>query len=250
MASRLTALSAAAILAAAIPALAQFAPDQDRREALEHYRAGQEMMSAEQFEKAIQAFQQAIDKDRFLTLAHYGQGQAYMALKRFASAVQAYSTCLETHRELHRLQEVDRTRVERQREDEIRELRDAVRRVRQGQIKRSSEMDAERLDSRIDELERQRTSVTAAFQAPAELSLALGSAYFRNGQLPEAEQSWRAAVNANPRFGEARNNLAVILFLSGRLDQARSELELAKKSGFKVDPRFEADLSRAQQQAR
>jgi tetratricopeptide (TPR) repeat protein len=250
MASRLIAIAAVALMVAAGPAAAQFASDQDRREAMEHYRAGQELLSAEQFEKAVDAFQRAIDKDRFLTLAYYGQGQAYMALKRFASAIQAYTHCLEAHRELHRLQEVDRIRVERQRDEEIHELRDSVRRLRSGQLKRVSPTEADRLENRIHELERQRTSLTPAFQAPAELSLALGSAHFRNGQLPEAEQHWRTAIRANPSFGEARNNLAVILFLTGRLEEARGEITLAKKAGFIVDPRFEKDLTTAEQKAR
>jgi len=250
MAFRLTALAAAAFLVAAGPAGAQFASDQDRREAMSHYQAGQELMSAEQFEKAAEAFQKAIDKDRFLTLAHYGQGQAYMALKRFASAIQSYTSCLEAHRELHRLQEVDRVRVERQREDEIRELRDSVRRLRSGQMKRVSPTEADRLENRIDDLERQRTSLTGAFQPPAEVSLALGSAYFRNGQADEAEHHWKAAVQANPSFGEAYNNLAVIHFLTGRLPEARGYMEQARDKGFRVDPRFEKDLRSAEQKAR
>ena len=49
-----------ALVVFASPAAAQFAPEQDRREALQHYRAGQEFMSAEQFEKAADAFQKAI----------------------------------------------------------------------------------------------------------------------------------------------------------------------------------------------
>lgn len=250
MAIRFVAVAAAALLLVPRSAPAQFASDQDRREALEHYRAGQELMSAEQFEKAAEAFQKAIDKDRFLTLAYYGQGQAYMALKRFASAIQSYTNCLEAHRELHRLQEVDRMRVERQRDQEIRELRDSVRRLRSGQVKRATPMDAEMLEKRIDDLERQRTIMTGPFQPPAEVLLALGSAYFRNGQAAEAEQNWRAAIQVNPKFGEARNNLAVILFLTGRLDEARREMEIAKKTGFKVDPRFERDLKSAEQKAR
>ena len=47
---------------------AQFASDLDRREALQHYRAGQEFLSSEQFEKAAESFRRAIEKDPLLLI--------------------------------------------------------------------------------------------------------------------------------------------------------------------------------------
>src|SRR5262245_15808447 len=171
----------------ATPVLAQFASDQDRRTAFEYYRSGQEFMSAEQFEKAADAFQKAIDKDPLLTLAHYSLGQAYMNLKRYASAIQAYNGCRAAFMTLHSLQERDRASVERQRNDEIRELKQSAERIRSGQMK-MSQLNAEKIDSHITELEQQRTSVGGPFQSPPEVSLALGSAYFRNGSPEDAER--------------------------------------------------------------
>ena len=57
---------------------AQFAADQDRRDAFIHYR-------------------QAIDKDPLLTITHPSLGEAYMSLRRFASAVQAFTRCRDAH---------------------------------------------------------------------------------------------------------------------------------------------------------
>lgn len=236
-----------ALLAVALPASAQFASEQDRREALQHYRTGQELMSAEQFEKAADAFQKAIAKDRLLTLAHYGLGQAYMALRRYASAIQAYTSCRDAFRELHRLQEVDRVNVERQRDDEIRELRDAVRRIRQGQIK-TSQLNAERLDNRIAELQRQRTSVNSVFQSPPEVSLGLGSAFFRNGDLEGAEREWKAAVSVNSKLGEAHNNLAALYMMRGRKKEAEDAIKAAERSGFRVNPNLKADVRNMSEQ--
>ena len=58
------------------------------------YRAGQDLMAREQFEKAAESYKAAIDKDPLLSVAHYQLGQAYMQLKRFASAVMAYQGCI------------------------------------------------------------------------------------------------------------------------------------------------------------
>jgi tetratricopeptide (TPR) repeat protein len=225
----------------ASPAFAQFASEQNRREALLHYRNGQEFMSAEQFEKAADEYQKAIDKDKLLTLAHYGLGQANMSLKRFASAIQAFTSCREAFRMLHQLQERDRVMVERQRDDEIRELRDSVRRIRSGQIKLSQSI-GDQIENRIQDLERQRTSMGSAFQAPPEVSLALGSAYFRNGGMQDAEREWKAAVAVNPKLGEAHNNLAALYAMTGRKADAEASVKAAEKAGYRVNPRLKEDI--------
>jgi tetratricopeptide (TPR) repeat protein len=231
------------VLLVASPALAQFASERDRRDAIQHYRAGQELMSNEQFEKAAEEYQRAIAKDRLLTLAHYGLGQAYMAQRRFASAIQAFTNCRETFRTLHSLQEKDRVAVERQREDELRELRDSVRRIRSGQIKLSG-LIADKLENRIQELERQRSSVGGVFQTPPEVSLALGSAFFRNGSIEDAEREWKDAVDVNPRLGEGHNNLAALYAMTGRKAEAEAAVKSAEKAGYRVNPKLKEDIRR------
>src|SRR6185369_17753062 len=64
----------------------QLATERNRREALQVYRIGTELMAREEFEKAAEQFSRAIAKDPLLTRAHYSAGQAYMALRRYASA--------------------------------------------------------------------------------------------------------------------------------------------------------------------
>jgi protein O-GlcNAc transferase len=233
-----------AFVLVASPAFAQLASEQDRREAMQHYRNGQEFMSAEQFEKAVVEYEKAIDKDRLFTLAHYGLGQAYMSLRRFASAIQAFTNCREAYRTLHGLSERDRVAVERQRDEELRELRDTVRRLQGMNNNRQYELRITKVEARIQDLERQRTSNQAGFTAPAEVSLALGSAHFRNNQFPDAEREWKAAVDANPKLGEAHNNLAALYAITGRKEEAESAVKAAEKAGFRVHPKLKEDIRR------
>jgi tetratricopeptide (TPR) repeat protein len=228
----------------ASPAFAQIASEQDRREALQHYREGQEFMSAEQFEKAAAAFHKAIEKDRLLTLAHYGLGQANMSLRRFASAIQAFTSCREAYRTLHGLGERDRVAVERQRDEEIRELKDTVRRLQAMNTTRQYDLRVTKVEARIQDLERQRTSNQAVFTPPAEVSLALGSAHFRNNQFPDAEREWKAAIQANPKLGEAYNNLAALYAMTGRKEEAESAVKAAEKAGYRVHPQLKDDIKR------
>lgn len=228
------ALTLALSLLLPFSAAAQFATGHQRRDALQHYRDGQRLLAAEQFAKAAEAFQRAVDRDRLLTLAHYGQGQAYMALHRFPSAVRAFAGCREALRALHDLAENHRETAERRRHEEIRELREIARRLTDTRVLQ--------LEGRISELERRQATLGTAFEPPAFLSLALGSAYFRNGQLEEAEREWKAAVAADARFGEAQNNLAALYAMIGRRREARDAVQAAEESGFRVNPQLKVDI--------
>ena len=76
---------------------------------------------------------------------------------------------------------------------------------------------------------------------PAGLSMALGSAYFRTGNLEEAERAYQEAVKT-PAFGEAHSNLAVVYLQTNGFEQAAQALTLAEKAGFRVNPKLKADV--------
>jgi Flp pilus assembly protein TadD len=225
----------------------QLADDFSRREALQHYREGQELLSNEQFEKAAEAFQRAIAKDPLLALAHYGLGQSYMNLRRFASAIVAFRGSRDAYERLAGIAQRDQEGVERQRADEIRELRESIRAISSGRVKTASQDTTHvilKLENRIRDLENTQRRNNANFQAPAEVSLALGSAHFRNGDALDAEREWKAAVDVNPRLGEAHNNLAALYALSGRKREAEAAVRAAEQSGFRVNPQLKEDIRR------
>ena len=228
-----------ALLGAPIPANAQFANELDRFEALQHYRAGQELMSAERFEQAAEEFQNAISRDQLLSVAHHGLGEAYMALQRYASAIVAFTGAREALQTLHGLRERNRVEVERRRDDELRELNDTIRRLR---LMPNTNLRVARVEARIEDLQRERTSNQGGFVTPPELSLALGSAYFRNGRLDDAEREWRNAVEVNSELGEAHNNLAALYAMTGRRREAEAAVAAAERAGFDVNPRLEEDI--------
>ena len=97
------------------------------------------------------------------------------------------------------------------------------------------------------ELRRARAGIggRGAGVAPPALLLSLGSAYFRTGRLADAEREYRAAIEAQPKLGEARSNLAVILLMRGRAKEAQEQVKLAKKHGFKPPAGLVADIDKA-----
>lgn len=216
----------------------RLADDQSRREAYHFYRNGREFYSAEKLDRAAEEFSKAVERDSLFTLAHYSLGQSYMQLKRYASAIKAFTGCLEASRALYSIAETNRFVVEKQRDDEIHEMRETVR-----VLERSGhQLLATRAEQHLQDLEKQRTSIGATFRPPAEVLLSLGSAHFRNGNRDAAETEWKAAIDVNPKLGEGHNNLAVIYMQTGRFKEAAEEIKLAEKSGFRVNPQFRQDL--------
>jgi tetratricopeptide (TPR) repeat protein len=237
------ACAVAAIMGLTGTAVAQTTDEISRRQALGHYRTGLELMFAERYAEAEREFSAAIALDPLLTLAHYGLGQSFMAQKRFTSAIYAFIGCRDAYGALAALYQRDVMASERRLDDERQELRDSVQRVRSGQIKGAGPAMLHQLEKRLDELETMRRSRgRERLQTPAEVSLALGSAYFRNNQPRDAEREWLAAVSVNPRLGEAHNNLAVVYMLSGRKKEAEEAVKAAERARFRVNPQLKEDI--------
>jgi tetratricopeptide (TPR) repeat protein len=236
----------AALAAAPAPA-GPLADDVTRRQALEHYRAGQELMFAEAWERAEVEFKAAIRLDPLMVLAHYGLGQTYMATKRYPEAVRAFNATIGAHKEMDSLRMVDQAQADQRVDDQIRELQDGIRAI-QGSAKLAAmglkENNILKLEEQVRNLENSKRRGTGAAEIPAEFSLALGSAHFRNGSLTDALGHYQAAAKVKPRLGEARNNLAVVYMMLGRLEEAQSEMKAAEQAGYRVNPQFKADLQK------
>lgn len=63
-----------------------------------------------------------------------------------------------------------------------------------------------------------------------------GSLLAREGDWAEAESKLRRALQLRPDYGEAHANLAVVLWNTGRQEEARREVDLARKSGYRPPP--------------
>jgi len=218
----------------------QLASDQDRRAALEFYRRGAELMTAEQFEKAAEEFTKAIEKDPLMTLAHYQLGQSYMNLQRYASAIKSYQDCIRASETLFQLGASNRFEVEKRRDQEIQEMRDSIVAYQRA----GHPLLATKAEQHLRDLENERSHLNQTFRPQPEVLLALGSAHFRNGDRDSALAEWRGAVEGNPKLGEAHNNLAVIYMLTGQKNEAENSVKLAEKAGFRVNPQLKADIKK------
>jgi tetratricopeptide (TPR) repeat protein len=239
-------LAAILVVVSSVAASAQKpASDENRREAQRHYRSGQEFMRAERFDRAAEEFSKAVQNDPLFTIAHYFLGQAYGSQKRYADAIKAYHDCIEASRAIYALQQTNRFEAEKLRDEEIRELRDTVSRMQHQGANSGLALRATQLEQQLQNVENSKTSVETAFHPPAEVLLALGSALFHDNRLSEAESEWRAAIEVNPKLGEAHNNLAALYLMTGRLDESEREMKAAESSGYRVNPQMKEDLKKA-----
>lgn len=226
-------------------------PSPESVQAQQKLKDGQKLMTTERFEEAAQAFREAIALDPLLMMAHYGLGQAHMALKQYPSAIVAFKGAREAFEKRAAERVTGRFANDSAREDRIRDLRDKIRTNQERQLPSDSREARER-DRRVQQWEMEINQLQRSTQDPARLPelppglpLALGSAYFRSGQMADAEREYRAAIALQPKLGEPHNNLAVVLLLTGRAPEAQAELKLAEKAGFKVAPGLRQDVEKA-----
>lgn len=238
---------ALSLLASAAPATAQPAPTADSLKlAQKAYQNGLDLMRAESWDEAAGQFKAATGHDPYMVMAYYNLGQCRMADKRYVEAAAAYKAGQDAYTTMGALSEKEKGRLARERRDEMDELRDSLRRVDQMKFQNPEQMRI-RLEERLRLLESMEFKNAPNDQPiPAEFRLALGSAYFRQNKLAEAEVEYRAAVAVNSKLGAAHNNLAVICLKTGRSDEAASELALAEKNGVTVHPGLKADIAKAQ----
>lgn len=217
-----------------------------RERAREPYTTGLEQMRNEDFAAARKSFEAAIAIEPTFELAHYMLGRVHMAQKEYAPAAAALTRARDLYVSQAGRQFLDKQEAQRHRRERLAEIEGLISNL-QGvtpmtfQIREQIRQLEER-KRQVEDLDRAR-DLTPEQQVPAFVSLSLGSAQFRLGRRAEAEQAYAAAVAADPKTGEAHNNLAVIYFESGRYAQAKAAVRAAEKAGTKVHPDLKAVIN-------
>ena len=242
---RITSVVAVIALASAVPDT--IGAQSSQSDAMKHYRAGQLAFQTERYAEAEAEFRQAIRLDPLLVAAHYGLGQTQMVLKEYPDAVSAFIAARDAFERGQVLNASNEMDVQKRLDDQIKALQDDIRSAQRQSSNRVSGMDAaiSRNEEQIRTLQNMRKRGGAGpLPTPHWLSFALGSAYFRAGDMTKAEAEYRAALAQKPDLGEGHLNLAVVCMLTGRLDEATSEVALAEKGGVKVPQALKNDIEK------
>jgi tetratricopeptide (TPR) repeat protein len=236
-------VAAAIMFLVVAPVFAQ--PTREHLDAMRHLRLGQDSLRLEQFDMAESEFQAAIRFEPSLEMAHYGLGQVYMATRRYPAAVHAYLACREAFAVSNRQRALGDLEAQRALDDQNRAIEEQESALASGtgNVLTGGKFE---LDRRIADLRALQRNSKSTSGIPAWISFALGSAYFRSDAIPDAEREYLAALQADPKLGEAHNNLAVVYLQTGRYDKAAEEVSAAEKSGFRVNPQLKSDIRKAQ----
>jgi tetratricopeptide (TPR) repeat protein len=232
-------LALVAVLAAlsCLPARAT-GSERDEQLALKHYRAGMEALTHERFDLAEQELKAAVKLDPLLVSAHHGLGRTMMATKRYPEAVDAFLAAREAWTRGQAWAAEQGMQMQRRLDDQIKALQDdvsAARRQSSGASGSAIQDAIIRNEDQIKTLQSlRRRGNEGPLPTPHWLSLSLGSAYFRTGDMASAEREYRAALAERPDLGEGHLNLGVVCMLTGRLDEAESQVALAEKAGMRV----------------
>ncbi len=236
----LAALMALLVLSAPLAAQTLSAAERDR--ARNHNRMGWDALRSEQYPAAIKSFQAAIEIRPDYEYAYYGLGRTYLASRRFVEAITVLERCRDLYKAQGSRQFSNIQDAQRYREDRVLEIDEQIRLLRTGPQTVATQDLARQYDTVKRDLQdsiRRDQGLTIDATVPPFVLLSLGSAYFRSNRMLDAEREYRAAIDGDPRLGEAHNNLAVVYLESGKYEDAHKSLQAAKKAGFRVNPELE-----------
>jgi tetratricopeptide (TPR) repeat protein len=217
----------------------------DRARAQPAYQRGLELRSREAFEEAEREFASAVRIDPTFDMALYMLGRTQLDLKDYAAAVVSLRRCRALHLAEASRSSDDRREGERLRRERIQEINRFIGELERvtpqtDRIKEQIRQFRERV-RQIQDLDRV-DGFRQALAVPAFVSLSLGSAYFRSGDLAEAETAYVEAVSTDPKIGEAYNNLAVVYMETGRYTLADQAIASAEGTGLRVAPALKQEI--------
>jgi tetratricopeptide (TPR) repeat protein len=249
------------LLCAAGPGLAQQitvpdfrmqVPSQQAVEAQKKLKEAQKKLAEDEFVEAARGFEAVLALDPSLMMAYHGLGTARMAMKEYPAAVTAFENAkgaflARAEEYAKRAQDSETTRQTR-----IRTLEEKLRNNPEvtGSANRQDSLARQEWQAELAGLQAASRSGSGVVGPPPGLLLSLGSAYFRTGRIADAEREYRAAIAAQPKLGEARVNLAVVLLMTGKPAEAKEQIAEAKKAGAKVPPGLEKDIDAAIEKAK
>jgi tetratricopeptide (TPR) repeat protein len=83
-----------------------------------------------------------------------------------------------------------------------------------------------------------REPVPSIQELPAEYHFVRGNILFKLRRAGEARDAYQAAIRADPRHGNAYNNLVNLFYVAGDGDSARQAIALAEKNGVTVNEKL------------
>lgn len=97
----------------------------------------------------------------------------------------------------------------------------------------------------LEKLQQEKTNAQPSIESPftPEVHFLVGTAQMKLEQFEEAAKEFQNALTLRPNFGEAHNNLAVVLYYRRDYPACWEHLRAAERAGVRVDPLFKEELT-------
>jgi tetratricopeptide (TPR) repeat protein len=228
-------------------------PNSLRERARAPYDQGLEHLQKEAFDPAAKSFEAAIAIDDTFDMAYYMLGRTHLLRRQYAAAVYALERCRDLHQAAATRGFTDKQEGQRLRRERLAELDQLIVDTQaaaarpENSTRRFSLLEQVRQyqerKRQIQDLDRS-ADLSPSRQVPGFVSLSLGSAHFRSGDLAEAEKAYLAALSADGKIAEAHNNLAVVYMETGRFEEAERAIKAAEELGLRVQPALKEEVAR------
>lgn len=255
------AVSIAALLLAAATLPAGQALDQQDVAVIQKYRAaapdvesGQALLLKGKYEEAEKKLQRALETLPEHAIAAYFLADCYYRMGRLDEGLAAIQKAEVNfgnfNRVLYRWQlaqvnqfEADKTRLNDLLSDLQNKLSQAKTDAERAQIQNEI---ARAQASRNSSAQRTKEQmVSESYTTPGEYFYVHGNLLFRKKEYPAALDQYLKAVSADPKHGNAYNNIANLYYMGRQYDKAREYLEKAEANGAKINPAFKQAIAQA-----
>lgn len=232
------------LLLAAGPACAEVRPG-NLNKANRYCQTAVRLLKAGKTDQAREKFEKALSLVPTFPIAHIGLGDLAMSEGRFEVALEEYTKARDGYADLGSMFYKLQARRFADARKEITSLRDGLNNpAGQGAIGFTS-LRRSQIENRISQLESiDAPDKNQMNEPPGEIFFKIGNALFRLGRLDEARQAWQTCAEKSEKFALVHNNLALLYMQAGDYEAAKKELARAEELGFKVNPKFKADLEK------
>jgi tetratricopeptide (TPR) repeat protein len=209
-----------------------------------HYEKGMKLLARDDLEGGEAQLLEAVGVFPQLVEGYLALGNLSMQRGDFTQGLDRYTKAKNALLELQAIkhqQEAERQRRIQESIDLLKERMDEMSRSQRPQDQGKVQQDM----VKMERLEQERTNSQPSMETPLtpEVHFLVGTALMKLERFDAAAEEFRQALSLRPKFGEAHNNLAVVLYYRREYAECWEHLRAAEGAGIRVDPGFLDELS-------
>lgn len=226
---------------------------QDYNRARQHFHRGLDQFKAKRYDQAGASFEKALRILPDYAEAALQFGLCYYYNDDFETAGETIEEAKNKYLRWHHTYYDIKIQIYNEAQNRINELNKQIADIEVRKSQASGDQ-VSKLSQQIAELQQikhshesvDRPMVTEPV-VPAKYYFHCGNCYLKMQKWNEAFAEYAQAIEIDPNYGEAHNNLAYIYYLAKQYDNAWEHLQLAEENGAEVNPKVKEMLQEALQ---